>query len=96
MWTAGEVGTCVAKPTWLIGMVVPLFYHSTIPFHSSIPPVLINPAGPVHIVFTVSGTSTARLNITMQVRVTADPTTMVPLLMVAVEVGILVLEENRK
>ena len=36
--------------------------------------VVINPAGPVHIVFTVTGTSTDGLNSTVQVRVTSDPT----------------------
>ena len=35
--------------------------------------VVINPAGPVHIVVTVTGTSTAGLNSTVQIRVTADP-----------------------
>ena len=35
--------------------------------------VVINPAGPVHTVFTVTGISTAGLNSTVQVRVTADP-----------------------
>ena len=44
--------------------------------------VVINPAGPVHTVFTVTGTSTAGLNITVQVRVTADPTAMVLLVIV--------------
>ena len=34
--------------------------------------VFINPAGPVHTVVTVTGTSTAGLNITMQVRVTSE------------------------
>ena len=36
--------------------------------------VVINPAGPVHTVVTVTETSTAGLNITVQVRVTADST----------------------
>ena len=36
--------------------------------------VVLNPAGPVHTVFTVTGTSTAGLNSTVQVRVTGDPT----------------------
>ena len=35
--------------------------------------VVLNPAGPVHTVFTVTGTSTAGLNSTVQVRVTLDP-----------------------
>ena len=33
-----------------------------------------NPAGPEHTVFTVTGTSTAALNSTLQLRVTSDPT----------------------
>ena len=49
--------------------------------------VVINPAGPVHTVVTVTGTSTVGLNSTLQVRVTADPTAMVPLVMVTVGVG---------
>ena len=40
--------------------------------------VVINPAGPVHTVFTVTGISTDGLNSTVQVRVTEPPTTMVP------------------
>ena len=36
--------------------------------------VVINPAGPVHTVVTVTGISTAGLNSTVQVIVTADPT----------------------
>ena len=36
--------------------------------------VVTNPLGPVHIVFTVTETSTTKLNSTMQVRVMADPT----------------------
>ena len=36
--------------------------------------VVINPFGPVHTVFRVTGTSTAGLNSTVQVKVTADPT----------------------
>ena len=38
--------------------------------------VVLNPAGPVHTVFTVTGTSTAGLNsmCTVQFRVTSDPT----------------------
>ena len=47
----------------------------------------VTPSGPVHTVFTVTGTSTAGSKSTVQVRVTADPTAMVPLLMVTVEVG---------
>ena len=35
--------------------------------------VAINPAGPAHTVFTVTGTSTTGLNSTVQVRVTLDP-----------------------
>ena len=35
--------------------------------------VVLNPAGPVHTMFTVTGTSTAGLNSTVQVRVTVDP-----------------------
>ena len=35
--------------------------------------VVLNPAGPVHTMFTVTGTSTAGLNSTVQVRVTLDP-----------------------
>ena len=34
--------------------------------------VVINPAGPVHTVVTVTGTSPAGFNITMQVRVTSE------------------------
>ena len=34
----------------------------------------ITPSGPVHTVLTVTGTSTAGLNTTVQVRVTSDPT----------------------
>ena len=47
----------------------------------------VTPAGPVHSVVTVTGTSTAGLSTTVQVRVTSDPTAMVPLLMVTVGVG---------
>ena len=36
--------------------------------------VVINTAGPVHTVFTITGTSTTGLNSTVQVRVTSDPT----------------------
>ena len=36
--------------------------------------VVLNPSGPVHTVFTVTGTSTAGLNSTVQFRVTLDPT----------------------
>ena len=36
--------------------------------------VILNPAGPVHTVVTVTGMSTAGFNSTVQVRVTADPT----------------------
>ena len=36
--------------------------------------VVINPAGPVHTVFTVTGTSTAGLNSTVHVRVTLGNT----------------------
>ena len=36
--------------------------------------VVINPFGPVHTVLTVTRTSTAGLNSTVQVRVTSDPT----------------------
>ena len=36
--------------------------------------VVINPAGVVHTVVTVTETFTAGLNITVQVRVTSDPT----------------------
>ena len=35
--------------------------------------VVINPSGPVHTVFTVTGTFTEGLNSTVQVRVTLDP-----------------------
>ena len=35
--------------------------------------VVINPSGPVHSVFTVTGTSTALLNSTVQVRITLVP-----------------------
>ena len=49
--------------------------------------VFINPAGPVHTVVTVTGTSTEGLNSTVQVRVTADPAAMVPLVMVTVGGG---------
>ena len=49
--------------------------------------VYINPAGPVHTEVTVTGTSTAGLNSTVQVRVTAVPTAMVPLVMVTVGDG---------
>ena len=35
---------------------------------------ILNPAGPDHTVFTVTGTSTAALNSTLQVRVMSDPT----------------------
>ena len=34
---------------------------------------VLNPAGPVHTVFTVTGISTAGLNLTVQVRVILDP-----------------------
>ena len=34
----------------------------------------VTPFGPVHTVFTVTGTSTVELNSTVQVRVTSDPT----------------------
>ena len=47
--------------------------------------VVINPTGPVHTVFTVTGTPTAGLNSRVHVRVTADPTAMV--LMVIVTAG---------
>ena len=40
--------------------------------------VVINPAGPVHTVFTVTGTSTDGLNSTVQVRMTELPTVMMP------------------
>ena len=56
--------------------------------------VFLNPAGPVHTVFTVTGTSTAGLNTTVQVRVTADPMTMVLLLMVTFGVGTREEQEN--
>ena len=39
---------------------------------------VINPAGPVHVVFTVTGTSTEGLNSIVQVRVTELPTATVP------------------
>ena len=35
--------------------------------------VVLNPAGPVHTVFTATGASTDELNSTVQVRVTSDP-----------------------
>ena len=56
--------------------------------------LLINPAGPVHTVFTVTGTSTAELKTTVQVGVTADPTVMVPLLMATFGVGTRRVYEN--
>ena len=52
--------------------------------------VVINPAGPVHTVFTVTGTSTDGLNSTVQVRVTELPAVMTPdglLVMLTVGVG---------
>ena len=49
--------------------------------------VFINPADPVHTEVTVTETSTAGLNSTVQVRVTADPAAMVPLAMVIVGIG---------
>ena len=52
--------------------------------------VVINPAGPVHTVFTVTGRSTAGLKSTVQVRVTVDPTGRIGLtgtLVIFTEVG---------
>ena len=52
--------------------------------------VFINPFGPVHTVLTVTGTSTAGLNSTVQVRVTSDPTGWIGLigsLVTVTEVG---------
>ena len=38
----------------------------------------VAPAGPVHTVFTVTGTSTDELNSTVQVRATSVPAVMIP------------------
>ena len=64
-----------------------LVYVVMLPITGCAVTVVINPAGPVHTVFTVTGTSTAGSNSTVQVRVTLDPTAMVLLLMVTVGVG---------
>ena len=52
--------------------------------------VIIRSSGPVHVVFTFTGTSTAGLNSTMQVRVTSDPSGQIGLtgsLVITMEIG---------
>ena len=59
--------------------------------------VVINPAGPVHTVVTVTGTSTAGLNITVQVRVTSEGAGQIGLaglLVMLTEVGAGTAENN--
>ena len=46
------------------------------------------PAGPVHTVFTITGTSIAELNSTVQVRLWEDPTNAVPGYVTLTEVGV--------
>ena len=48
--------------------------------------VVVNPSGPVHTVFTVTGTSTAGLNSTVHVKVTSDPTGRMGLVLLLVTI----------
>ena len=55
----------------------------------------VTPAGPVHSVFTVTGTSTDGLNSTVQVRVTEPPGGMTPVgLLVILRIGVGTREEK--
>ena len=68
-----------------------------LPITGSAMTVVINPAGPVHTVVTVTGTSTAGLNITLQVRITSEETGQIGLaglLVMLTEVGAGTAENN--
>ena len=53
--------------------MIVLVYVVLLPITDCAVLVLINLAGPVHTVFTVTGISTAELNLTVQVRLGEDP-----------------------
>ena len=61
---------CSLPNEWTIAVLV---WVVLLPITGCAVLVVINPAGPVHTVFTITETSTDGLNSTTQVRVTIDP-----------------------
>ena len=56
--------------------------------------LVINPAGPAHTVFTVTGTSTAGLNSTVKFSITVDPTDWIRLDSLLVIITIAIVEDE--